>query len=1011
MRMTGSAGSRNLLTGVAWVATVAILVTLPTSLLHLPEATLAPSHLTKTRNGTIAGMVEPSELTSSPAPGPWPTYLYNVERTAANTEERTIASSNVSDLREVWTLATNASDFSAPIVVNQTVYFGSWNGYEYAVNASDGEVEWSQYLGIDNCSSSSLGVSSTPAFVDGTIYLGGGDGYWYALNASTGAVDWRFFVGSPTINGMNDYDWASTLVYQNSLYIGVASCFDNPLIRGALVQVNLTGPPTANHTFYTISNGEIGNSIWTTPAVDPETNTIWVSTGNEGPDEGYPMYANAIIALNATTLNVTGSWQVPNEVGNDSDFGSTPTLAQTAAGLPIVVATDKDGIAYAFNRTNVSSNGSWGPIWELDTGGGLSSGAFDGQTLYLAGDGVYAVDPSNGSVLWRDTGFPGVIGALSWANGVVYVGLGGDIYALDAHSGQILWSQTVPGGGGIDAESVVANGRLYVPSGDFGTEGELTAYGLPLAGNGTAIPENGTVPLEVAFRANPQGGMPPYSFDWAFGDGTLGTGVSPAHVYSEPGNYTTTLWINDSAGESIEQNLTVDLPTPTDPGLAARITASLTAGAAPLTVNFTALETNGTLPPYTFAWNYGDGANGSGTSVAHTYSSPGDYNVSLQVVDRFGNTANCTLVVNVHPPTLYLVSFNEHALPAGTVWSVNVGSGASFSGNSSVISFRELNGSYSYQISTQDGNYSAESGFFVVSGAPVDLAVGFSLVTYPVSVTESGLPDGDVWSFDLTGGPVYDSSNHTLAFFEPNGTVPYSARSSNLSYFAHGGMLTVTGDSVAILVRFALVTYTVTVTETGLPQGDQWWLNLSGSQTFSSTARAMTFYEPNGSYSPTVSTPNKSYSGSAASFEVVGADASFQVSFSLVVYSVSFDESGLPAATVWGVAITGGPGQSAPGHSLDFHLTNGTYSYSVFVLYSTYAPNATNGTIEVHGANLEVKIAFLPPPTPLAPLKGGGGVPPISGAALVILSLGVVTGVTFATLAVLRRPKSPVRRG
>lgn len=416
----------------------------------------------------------------SPVPTPWPTYMDNVERTGANLLEHTLAPSNVSGLEQIWSISDNGSDFSAPIVANGSLYYGSWNGNESAVDAANGAVEWRRYLGTDPACGGGytpMGIASTPAYLNGTLYLGGGDGYWYALNATTGATDWRFLAGS---GAAGYYNWASALVYQNSLYVGLSSCFDSPLVPAGLLELNLTGPHTVSHFFNTTPPANTGESIWTTPALDPGSGTLWITTGNENPP-GYPIYANALIGLKATTLNVSGSWQVPNVAGQDSDFGSTPTLFETASGIPMVVATDKNGVAYALNRSNVSANGSWSPAWNLTTGGGFSGGAFDGNTLYLAGGStVYAVDPSNGSVLWS-TGMDGggtIYGSLAWANGLVFAGGGNEVEAIDAANGTVLWNATLPGGTQTVTEPVVADGRLYVASGDYGTQGYLTAFGL-----------------------------------------------------------------------------------------------------------------------------------------------------------------------------------------------------------------------------------------------------------------------------------------------------------------------------------------------------------------------------------------------------------------------------------------------------------------------------------------------------------------------------------------------------
>jgi outer membrane protein assembly factor BamB len=597
--------------------------------------------------------VQPSEAGVAASPGtppavPWTTYLFGPEREGANLAERTIAPSNVSNLTEFWTLPENGSDFSAPIVVNNTLYYGSWNGYEYAVNVATGTVDWSVYLGTDpGCGGyQPMGISSTPAYGNGTLYLGGGDGYWYALNATTGDIEWSYDVGA--LPQVNNYDWASALVYGKWLYIGVSSCFDNPLIQGAILQVNLTGIHTANHIFYTIPAGQVGDSIWTTPALDPTNNTIWVSTGNE--NTGYPEYANAIIGLNATTLTYLGSWQVPNVAGQDSDFGSTPTLYSTASGIPMIVATNKNGEAYALNRSNVSMNGTWFPAWSLGTGGGFSSGAYYGNTLFLAGDALYAVDPNNGTVRWENTDVSSVYSALTWANGIVYVGSGDSIYAIDGDNGTTLWNATVPGDGSIVAEPVVDDGYLYVPSGNYGTEGNLTAYGLPFTASATASTNHGIANLSVRFHSQAEGGLTPYHFAWSFGDGTFGTGSNPVHNYLTSGNHTAEVWMNDSAGRTVTKTFTIDVM----PGIVSSFEWDYMNFSGPACPGYPtshlgpeqvglSLTTSGGVPPYSYRWSLSNGITATTPTILVNFTQP--FTANVTITDSEGHELNLSTFV------------------------------------------------------------------------------------------------------------------------------------------------------------------------------------------------------------------------------------------------------------------------------------------------------------------------------------------------------------------------------
>ncbi len=67
------------------------------------------------------------------------------------------------------------------------VYVGSWDGYEYALDATTGRMKWKTFLGITNvpgCYPPAAGITSGTAVQNGVVYVGGGDDYWCALDAN-----------------------------------------------------------------------------------------------------------------------------------------------------------------------------------------------------------------------------------------------------------------------------------------------------------------------------------------------------------------------------------------------------------------------------------------------------------------------------------------------------------------------------------------------------------------------------------------------------------------------------------------------------------------------------------------------------------------------------------------------------------------------------------------------------------------------------------------------------------
>ncbi len=204
--------------------------------------------------------------------------------------------------------------------------------------------------------------------------------------------------------------------------------------------------------------------------------------------------------------------------------------------------------------------------------------------------------------------------------------------------------------------------------------------------------------------------------------------------------------------------------------------------------------------------------------------------------------------------TDYSVTFNETGLPSGTNWSVAL-YGTNNSSRTSTVEFFEPNGWYPYIINSIPGFVVApSSGWVHVHNAAVPVNVTFN-ETFNVTFTEAGLPNGTTWyvngsAWGSLPTTVASTLGTSLSLNLTNGTCSFTVASANKTWApAYTSPFVVNGGPVAVPVTFTEVTYAVTFTESGLPSGTSWYVNLTDGPSNSSTGTTVGFLEPNGTYS------------------------------------------------------------------------------------------------------------------------------------------------------------------
>jgi hypothetical protein len=484
------------------------------------ESSKSPGTATWGRRRTVAATVAivgaavgttlfTAHSTAATTTSDWGQYQLDLQGSGDNTAETALTALNASSLRVSWVAQGGTASTTQPLAVGGVAYWGSWDGNLHATSISSGVSLWTRPLGFTTCSVCTptlVGMASTPAFGaigstpvlwvadGGNDTVGAGQVAVYAINAADGTIIWRTNIVAV---GTDTFAWSSVRDFNGSLYFSTSSLSDNPVIPGRIYQLN-------DATGAIQTSLSTGGGVWGTPTFDTATGDMYVPVG-AGNGGGTNDFSSSLLELSAANLAVVAHWTIPtSQQVTDGDFGSVPTLFDaTINGVTrhLVGLGNKNGIFYAWDRTNVAA----GPLWERavaiggqDPQGGngtISPAVWDGTTLYVAGGnttingtqcagGVRALNPADGTSKWEFCTTTGhVLGALAAAPGVIVVPAGASILVLSMATGQQLFAYKNPSGALFWGAPSVGDGHVFAP----GMDGTLTALAPNASAAGPSI--------------------------------------------------------------------------------------------------------------------------------------------------------------------------------------------------------------------------------------------------------------------------------------------------------------------------------------------------------------------------------------------------------------------------------------------------------------------------------------------------------------------------------------------
>lgn len=370
-----------------------------------------------------------SNISANAIHGDWPMFQRDPSHSAYVTNPIPITNGHVK-----WRFETDAPIRSSPAVVQGTVYLGTGDRRVIALEAETGKLIWEREM--------TGPIDSSPAVAGDLVFISLRDGRLLALGSADGKTHWEF--------PANYLIYSSPSVYQGVVYFGSGD--------GSLYALDaVTGKKRWSYS--------TGGRFISAPAVH-ENVVAMTSDGKR------------IYILDANT----GNRRLDIVTSHRSNMGGAPSLdkelayvANTHGDLTAVDWRKREG---PFEKT---ANFIWiqlfvlgmvdslpspkGLVWgfQRSSESFIGSPAVDANMVYIAAESgaVYALNRSDGRLLWKFTSNYGITGSPSIAGQTLYVGdAEGGLHGIDTLTGEVRWRFNV--NDQVSSTVVLANGMLYV---------------------------------------------------------------------------------------------------------------------------------------------------------------------------------------------------------------------------------------------------------------------------------------------------------------------------------------------------------------------------------------------------------------------------------------------------------------------------------------------------------------------------------------------------------------------
>lgn len=307
----------------------------------------------------------------------------------------------------------------------------------------------------------------------------------------------------------------------------------------------------------------------------------------------------------------------------------------------------------------------------------------------------------------------------------------------------------------------------------------------PVASFSASVADEGAVSTFYG-GATDAGVADTFTYSWDFGDGSIDSGETAWHTFTNDGKYTVTLTVTDDDGGTDTEVQVITVGNTAPVLTSASGDAALVEGDAG---TYTASATDEGADVLSYTWDFDDGTTATGSTVSHAWIQDGTYSVVVTADDGLDSDST-TVTVTVSNGAPSIVSASGDNGPEGTAlafvaaasdpgtsdvltYAWDFGDGATGSGDGLSHAFPD-NGTYTVTLTvSDDGGASVDTSFavtitnadpVVVSTAGED-AQEAVLYSYTAVASDPGSADTLVWSLDVAPAAAsFDAATGTVTW-------------------------------------------------------------------------------------------------------------------------------------------------------------------------------------------------------------------------------------------------------